>query len=41
MKNIVDRFISDKDEKGIIAEFYELGLSQREIEDFIVEKYDP
>ncbi len=41
MKNIVDRYITEKDEKGIIAQFYELGLTQKEIEVFIVEKHDP
>ncbi len=40
MKNIVDRYISEKDEKGIITQLYELGLKQREIEDFIIEKHD-
>ena len=41
MKNIVDRYISEKYEKGIIAELYEFGLSQREIEEFIIEKHKP
>ncbi len=41
MKNIVDRYLSEKDEKGIIAQLYELGLSQREIEEFIIEKHKP
>ncbi len=41
MKSIVDRFISEKDEKGIIAQLYDLGLTQREIEEFIIEKHEP
>ena len=41
MPNIVDKFISEKDEKGIILELYEKGLKQKEIEKFIVDKFKP
>ena len=41
MKNIVDRYISEKGEKGIISEWFELGFSEREIEQFIIETHDP
>ncbi len=41
MKNIVDKFISEKDEKGIILELYENGLKQKEVEQFIINKFKP
>ena len=41
MQNIVDKFISEKNEKGIILELYEKGLKQKEIEQFIIDKFKP
>ncbi len=41
MQNIVDKFISEKDDKGIILELYENGLKQNEIEQFIIDKFKP
>ncbi len=41
MPNIVDKFISEKNEKGIILELYEKGLKQNEIEQFIIDKFKP
>ncbi len=41
MQNIVDKFISEKNEKGIILELYEKGLKQKEIEQFIIDKFNP
>lgn len=41
MPNIVDKFIFETDEKGIILELYEKGLKQDEIEKFIVDKFKP
>ena len=41
MKNIIDQYISEKNEKGFIARSYELGLSQREIEELIIEMHKP
>jgi len=41
MQNIVDKFISEKDEKGIILELYEKGLKQNEIEKLIINKFKP
>ena len=41
MLNIVDKFIAEKNEKGIILELYEKGLKQKEIEQFIIDKFKP
>ncbi|MFW9875501.1 MAG: hypothetical protein ACFFG0_20535, partial [Candidatus Thorarchaeota archaeon] len=41
MQNIIDKFISEKKEKGIILELYEKGLKQEEIEQFIIDKFKP
>ena len=41
MSNIVDKFIAEKNEKGIILELYEKGLKQNEIEQFIIDKFKP
>ncbi len=41
MQNVIDKYIKEKDEKGIILELYELGLTQKEIEEFIVETHKP
>lgn len=41
MPNIVEKFISKKNERGIILELYENGLKQNEIEQFILDKFKP
>ena len=41
MPNIVDKFISEKEEKGIILTLYKQGLRQDEIEHFILDKFRP
>lgn len=41
MQNIIDKYISEKSEKGILLELHELGLSQTEVENFILEKFKP
>ena len=41
MPDIVDKFISEKNKKGIILELYEKGLKQNEIEQFIINKFKP
>ena len=41
MPNIVDKFISEKGEKGIILDLYENGLKQHEVEQFIIDKFKP
>ncbi len=39
--NIINKFIAEKNEKGIILELYENGLKQHEIEQFIIDKFKP
>jgi len=41
MQDIVDKFISEKNGKGIVLELYENGLKQNEIEQFIISKFKP
>ena len=41
MPNIVDKFISEKDDKGIILKLYENGLKQKEVKQFIIDKFKP
>ena len=41
MPNIVDKFISEMIEKGIILELYENGLKQNEVEQFIIDRFKP
>ena len=41
MLNIIDKFIAEKDDKGIISKLYQIGLKQEEIEQFIIDKFKP
>jgi len=41
MPDIVDKYISEKNGKGIVLELYENGLKQNEIEQFIISKFKP
>ncbi len=41
MQNIIDKYISESEEKSIILELYEMGLKQNEIEKFIMDNFKP
>ena len=41
MPDIVDKYISEKNGKGIVLELYENGLNQNEVEQFIISKFEP
>ncbi len=41
MPNIIEKYVHEKEDKGIIIELFESGLKKSEIEDFIFETYKP